>query len=239
MNESPLSRFSAAYLAALRTHCAQGEQQSPQAAHEIGREAVASGLQTLDFAIIHDQALIQLMEDGDTSARRADLTARAAAFFTEAVTMIEETHGAALTAAGNLDRLHAELNGRLLDLAEANEELQQQVAMRSLAQTTLQKSQRSSGQLLQDAQVLEKQLRDMTRQIFSATESERRKMSSYLNDEIAQTLMGINLRFLALKNEVAATHADITREIAATQRLVTAAAKTISKLAHDFRNQQA
>jgi signal transduction histidine kinase len=137
-----------------------------------------------------------------------------------------------------LGELHAELSERLLGLAAANEELQQQVTMRSRAETTLRKSQQSSGQLLEDSQGLEQQLRDMTRQILSATESERRKMSRYLNDEIAQTLLGINMRFLALKNEVAATHADLTREIAATQRLVTAAAKTISTLAHEFRNQQ-
>lgn len=239
MNESPLSRFSDAYLAALRIHCTQDRHESPQAAHEIGREAVASGLETLDLAIIHDHALIQLLSDGHSSARQTDLTVRAAAFFTEAITLIEETHTAALTAAESLDELHAELDVRLLDLADANDELQRQVTMRSLAEATLRKSQHSSGQLLLDSQVLERQLRDMTRQILSATESERRKMSRYLDDEIGQTLLAINVRFLALKSEVSATHADITREIAATQRLVTAAAKTISNLAHEFNNQQA
>ena len=59
-------------------------------------------------------------------------------------------------------------------------------------------------------------------------------MSLQLNDEIAQTLLGINIRILALKKDIAANNADIGREIASIQRLVEDSTHIISRLAHEF-----
>ena len=42
-------------------------------------------------------------------------------------------------------------------------------------------------------------LRRLTHQILSAQEAERKKISHELRDEIAQTLLGINVRLLTLK----------------------------------------
>jgi len=234
MNESPLSRLSGAYLAALRIHCMQGSQASSQAAHEIGREAIAIGLETLDLARIHHHALAQLQGPNSNPRRRTDLTARAAAFFTEAITLIEETHSAAQETAADLTQLHAELAERTRDLAKAKDELERRIAARSTAETTLRKSQKTSDQLLKDSQVLEKQLQDLTHQLLSATECEQQEMSRQLNNEIAQTLLGLHMRILALKNEASANHANITQEIAATKRLVTDAKKSTSRLTNEI-----
>lgn len=234
MNNSPLSRLRVAYLASLRSHCAQDPQANPQIAVEIGRKAVAIGLETLDVARIHAGALAELLVPSDAPAKRAEMAMRAAEFFTEAITPIEETHGAAVKATAKLAQLHGALDQLMLELAETNDKLQRQIAERSVAETTLRHSQRSSGRLLEDSHALEQQLQDMTRQILSATEDERRNLSLSLSDEIAQTLLGIHLRILALRKEVAAKHTDLSREIAATRRVVAASAKTISRLAHEF-----
>ena len=77
----------------------------------------------------------------------------------------------------------------------------------------------------------------MAHQIISATEDERHKMSLQLNDEIAQTLLGINLRIRALKKDVATNQAKLAQEIADTQRLVKDSTYMISRLAHEFTNQ--
>jgi len=167
------------------------------------------------------------------------VTARAAAFFTEAIAPIEETHRAALKTAADLDELHAALTERTLDLADANGALERQIAERATAEITLRNSQQSSGQLLKESRIIEQQLQEMTHLILSATESERFHMSRQLNDGIAQTLLGIHIRLLALKSDAAAHHANLTQEIAATQRLVTTAAKTITRLAHEFSNPHA
>jgi len=234
MNESPLSRLSDTYLAALQSHFKQGPNLSLQAAHEIGREAVAIGLETLDLARIHEQALAALVVPTGPVAGREELRARAAAFFTEAITPIEETHRAALDASANLTQLHAALDERMLNLADASHELQHEIAGRTTAETALTKSQRSSGQLLKDSRVLEKQLRDMAHTLLTTTEAERHRLSLKLNDEIAQILLGINIRILALKNDIANNHTDLAHEIAATRQLVDDSAKIISSLAHEF-----
>jgi len=141
---------------------------------------------------------------------------------------------AALKASADLLQLHAALDERMPMLAEANLELRRQVAERAVAESALRDSQRASGQLLKDSRVLEKHLQTMAHKILSATEAERHKMSLQLNDEIAQTLLGINIRIVALKKDVAANHTDLAQEIAATQRLVEDSAKIISRLAHEF-----
>jgi signal transduction histidine kinase len=224
-----------AYLASLRSHCAQAAPANPQIAVEIGRKAVVIGLETLDLARIHAVALADLLVPTDTPAMRADVAARAAEFFTEAITPIEETHGAALKAAAKLAQLHAALDQLMLELAEANAKLQRQIAERSAAETSLQHSQRSSSRLLEDSRALEQRLQEMTHHILSATEDERRKLSLRLSDGVAQILLGIHLRILALHREAAAKHTNLSREIAATRRLVATSAKTISRLVNEFR----
>jgi chromosome segregation ATPase len=234
MNETPLSRLSGTYLVSLGTHLAQGSEDNLETAREIGREAVAIGMETLDLARIHAGSLTQLLGPDDSAACRTDVIVRATAFFTEAVTPIEETNSEALKTSAELTQLHAELGERTLDLAAAKDELQRRVAERSQAESTLRRSQQVSDQLLKDSRVLEQQLQDMTHQILSATEGVRHRMSLHLNDEIAQVLLAIHLRILALHEEVAAKHADFTLEIAATRQFVADAAKNINRLAHEF-----
>ncbi|MGA2660957.1 MAG: hypothetical protein ABSH34_26030 [Verrucomicrobiota bacterium] len=67
-----------------------------------GRQAVALGLETLDVATIHEQALATLEASGSKNGtiERADL------FFTEAIAPIEKTHRAALEASARLSRLN-------------------------------------------------------------------------------------------------------------------------------------
>ena len=234
MNKSPLNRLSDAYLSALRTHCEQGPQPALQTARGIGREAVRCGLETLDLAKIHHRALAHLLGPGAASGSREDLTARAAAFFTEAITPIEETHRDTRQANADLHQLHATLDERMVRLAAANRELQQQVAERAAVESALKASQRSAGELLNDSRVLAKQLQLSAHQILTATETERKKLSLQLNDEVVQILLGINIRILALKKVVASNHVDLAGEIAAARRLVENSANIIRRLAHEI-----
>src|ERR1700677_3694226 len=82
------------YAAALGKHLKQVPQAGLEPALALGRQTVAIGLETLDLARIHEQALVGLMP-GYSSRMRIIMTRRAAAFFTEANTLIEETHRAA------------------------------------------------------------------------------------------------------------------------------------------------
>ena len=74
----------------------------------------------------------------------------------------------------------------------------------------------------------------MARKILSAHEDERKKMSLQLNDEVAQTLLGIHVRLLVLKEEAAANEASFTQGLADTQRLVGKSLQTINRIAAEF-----
>jgi signal transduction histidine kinase len=80
-------------------------------------------------------------------------------------------------------------------------------------------------------------LRHLTHQLLLAQEAKRTKLSRELHDEIAQTLLGINVRLLTLKKEATATTKGFKKEIASTQRLVGKSAKTISRFTRGYGKQ--
>ena len=234
MQETQLSKLSGEYLTALRTHLEQGREASLRAAHDLGVRAVTLGLETLDLAKVHEQALTTLILPDWSPVTRDEMNTRAAIFFTEAIVPIKHTHRAARNADVELQQLTETFGQRTLDLADSNRELKEGVKGRKTAEAALETSERASGQLLKESRHLEHELQDMTRKILSANEAERKKMSHHLQDEIAQNLLGIHVRLLTLKKEATATHADLVKEIAITQRLVEASVKTINRFAREF-----
>jgi len=74
----------------------------------------------------------------------------------------------------------------------------------------------------------------LTHQILTAQEDKRKKISRDLQDEIAQTLLGINVRLLTLKKEAALNAEGFKKDIASTQRLVDKSVKTIKRFAREF-----
>ncbi|OYW77772.1 MAG: hypothetical protein B7Z37_02475 [Verrucomicrobia bacterium 12-59-8] len=234
MSESQLSHLSDRYLTALRIHLEQGRQASLLPAHELGTEAVNLGLETLDLAKVHHQALELLILPDCSPVTRDEMTLRAEVFFTEAIVPIEKTHRFALEAHADLQQLQERLGQRTMDLADSNRDLQQGITERMTAEAALEHSERVSSQLLQESRVLEQQLKGMARHIMAADEVERKMMSLQLHDDIGQTLLGIHVRLLTLKAEATAKDGVLNQEIAITQRLLEESVKTINQFAHEF-----
>jgi signal transduction histidine kinase len=234
MNETTLSRLSGRYLAALRVHAEDGPNASLTVAHEMGDQAVADGLDTLDLAKIHDQALAILISPDSSPLTQHDMTTRAEEFFTEASIPVEATHRAVLDATDQLKKVTGELSRRTKDLADTNLQLQRGITDRRSAEAALRTVAELPGQALEESLLLEASLQERARSILAANEEERKKMSLQLQDEIAQTLLGIHVRLLALKKESAASKAGINEEIAATQKLVEQSLKTISRFSLEF-----
>jgi signal transduction histidine kinase len=103
-----------------------------------------------------------------------------------------------------------------------------------MAEAALKKSGKRSAKLLRESHHLQKHLQRLTHQILSAQENERRKISHDLHDEVAQTLLGINVRLLTLRKGAAACRKDLAKDIASTQRLVEKSVKAINRFAHVF-----
>ena len=79
-------------------------------------------------------------------------------------------------------------------------------------------------------------MQHLTHRILSAQEDKRKKISHDLQDEIAQTLLGINVRLLTLKKAAGRNAKGLKKEIASTQRLVDKSVKTIERFAREFGN---
>jgi len=225
-----LTGLSQRYVAALQTHLRQGSGASLQPAHDLGCQAAALDLETLDVARIHEDALATL----EASRSRNGLIKRAEIFFAEAITPIEETHRAALEANVRLSRLNQTLGRRTVDLAASHRFLKQDIVQRKTVEQALKKSGEHSRKLLKESRDLQKHLQRLTHQILLAQEDKRKKISRDLHDEIAQTLLGINVRLLTLKKEAAVDAGGLKKEIASMQWLVDKSVKSITRFAREF-----
>lgn len=232
MMKRKLINLSRHYRMALQRHLKEGPRAALRSAHRLGRLALAIGLETLDMARIHETAVATL----ESSTGRDGISKRAEAFFDEAITPIVETHRAAQQSKIHLQRLNEALSGRTLELAITNRQLQRDVLRRKKVEAALKKSGEHYTRLLKDSLQLHEGLRQLTRQVLAAQEDERKKISRELQDDIAQTLLGINVRLLSLKQEARTNTRELKTQIASTQRLVVKSATSVRRVARRFEN---
>ncbi len=230
-----LNGLSQRYVAALRKHLAQGPRASLQPAQGLGHRARALGLETLDLARFHEQALITLVLPGHSPGIRDRMIRRAGTFFAEAITPIEQTHRAAREANGQLVELNQALHQRSVDLTASNRRLQQEILQRKSAEESLRKSEQHYSRLLEQSRHMQGQLRLLSRQLLSAQEEERKMISRELHDQIAQTLTGINIRLASLKAESTVNTKDLQNKISSTQRLVEKSVDIVHQFARELR----
>ena len=67
--------------------------------------------------------------------------------------------------------------------------------------------------------------------MLATQENERKSISHELQDEIAQTLLGINVRLLNLKSGKQGDKLNLTKEIASMQQLVVESVRSINRFA--------
>lgn len=121
-----------------------------------------------------------------------------------------------------------EAHRRLEALANTNRGLNQEIARRQAVEEALQKSEQHQVELSQQA-------RQLSHQILHAQEEERKRISRELHDEIAQTLVGINVHLAALTREGAGNPKGLRQKIARTQRLVEKMVDAVNQFARELR----
>jgi signal transduction histidine kinase len=225
--------FAGKYRAALGGYI-QG-QSNLDPARALGEQALAAGFEMLDLARVHEEALSSAALLSKPGASLAREIRKASLFFAEVITPIERTHRGAQEAAVELGQLNQILHRRTAELAASNQELKAEIRRRAQIEKALRKSERHHRELLKDSGLLQEQLRYLSRQILSAQEEERKKISRELHDQIAAALTGINLELNDLKAEVSGNNNALRRKIASTQRLVQNSVEVIHRFARELR----
>ena len=223
------------YAAALGKHLKQGPRSGLQPAQRLGRQAMFTGLETLDLARIHERALIALVLPSYSPGTRDTMVRRAGAFFAEVITPIEKTHRTAREANLRLNEMIGRLHRRSADLKVSNRRLKKEVVQRKLVEESLRNSERHYSKLLEQSQVLQEQLRHLSRQLLLAQEEERKRISRELHDEIAQMLTSINVQLAALKIAATVNTKDLQKKISSTQRMVEKSVDIVHRFARELR----
>jgi signal transduction histidine kinase len=213
----------------------QGKSAGLESAHGLGSEALAAGLQTLDLAKLHEQTLLTELLPIHPPRKRLALIRQAGRFFAAAILPIEKLHRSAQEATAHLKKIVESLSQRTVELAASNLELNLEINQRKAVEAALKKSKRHYSELLAQSDRMQEQLRQLSRQILSAQEDERKKISRELHDVIAQTLTGINIRLAALKKEAGLNTKGLNRSIARTQRLVEKSVDIVHQFARELR----
>jgi signal transduction histidine kinase len=228
-----LARLSRRYRMALRRHLKQGPGASLEPALGLGRQAAAIRLETLELARIHARALVTLK-----LSNQPGLLKRAEFFFARTNTAIEETHRAALQSKAQLGRLKESLSRRTQELVVADRQLQRGIVRRKVMEDNFKERGRDRDKCLAESIELQNLLRQLTHGVLVAQEDECKKISCELQDEIAQTLLGINVRLLALKQEARTNTKGLKNQIASAQRLVLKSAKSVRQFARELDSHQ-
>jgi len=233
--ETKRESLSRRYQVALKKYLEQVKRTTPQSADRLGREALDMGLDTLDLARIHEQALKALMSSGHLAGSKARTIKWSQTFFAESLTRIEKTHRSVVEANFELNTLNQTLRQRSKTLAAKNRELKQEITERRAAEKALKQSEKNYSLLLRQSQHMQEQLKRLSRQVLAAQEEERMRISHELHDEVAQVMTGINLHLTTLKKEAAATTRDLQTTIARTQCLVEKSVDIVHRFAGQLR----
>lgn len=131
----------------------------------------------------------------------------------------------------------AEAQRRVEELKTMNEALEREVSRRRMTEKSLLDSQQRQSRLLEESQQMQEQLRLLSHQILHVQEEERRRISVDLHDEIAQTLVAINVHLASLARDAAAGGASspMRGKIAETQKLVEQSVESVHRFAMGLR----
>ncbi|MDI1249242.1 MAG: sensor histidine kinase [Lacunisphaera sp.] len=203
-------------------------------AQGLGRAALASGLATLDFARIHDQAVVTLAASRNFANTRGSI-ARIGYFFAQALIPLEAAHLATRKTNRRLQQRNAMLRAHTAELARGNRRLKREIKRRKAGEETIRQSSQRYQQLFLESQVMHRKLRQLTRQVFSAQEEERKQLSRELHDGVVQTLVGINVELSALLNGPSIDLHNLKAKITRTRRMVAKSVNTVHRFARELR----
>lgn len=194
----------------------------------LGRAALVQRLVTLDLAMMHEQAVVALVPSFDFANLRNGSIKRAGVFFTQALMPLE--------AAQQITRDHnRDLQRQTETLVAGTRRLEREITRRKAGEAAIRKGKEQYRTLYMQSRVMQKRLRQLTRQIISAQEEERKEISRELHDDVLQTLVGINVQLSALSKGASVGVRTLQQKIAHTQRQVENSVNAVHRFARELR----
>jgi signal transduction histidine kinase len=120
-------------------------------------------------------------------------------------------------------------------LAAKNRELSEEISRRQKLETALTASERHQRALLSESRRMQRQLRQLSHGVLHAQEQERKRISRELHDEIAQSVLGINLHLEMLSRAASREPAAVKKEIARTRRLLEDFVEVVHRFSRELR----
>jgi signal transduction histidine kinase len=204
-------------------------------AKELGQAALDGGLATLDVAVMHGQAVSTLASSHNFADLRNGSLKRAGNFLIQALTPLELAQRDTRETNWQLRGRNETLRRLTVELTKGSRTLKREVARRMAGELAVRKSREQYRMLFLESQVMQKKLRQMTRQIIMAQEEERKEISRELHDDVVQTLVGINVELSALGKGASVGLRALKKKIARTQRLVENSVNAVHRFARELR----
>ncbi len=126
-------------------------------------------------------------------------------------------------------QVSAVMQERMASLTGTNRQLRRDLARHGRTEAALRKRSERFERLWNESRVLQKELRHLTHQMLQNQEGQRLTLSHELQNQIAQTLLGIHVRLQGLKQESRAANRTLAGGIAHTRRLMKTSARTLRR----------
>jgi len=152
------------------------------------------------------------------------------------VTLPHGEHGVVCFFNNITERKRAEAAQRRSEvLSASNRKLESEIVRRQRMEEALKKSYQHQNRLLAQSRLLQEQLRNLSHQILSAQEEERKRISRELHDIIAQTLTGITVHLAGLRITATRNPEGLEKIIGRAQRMVEQSVKVIHQFTRELR----
>lgn len=121
-------------------------------------------------------------------------------------------------------------------LAVVKRRLKHESNQRHLIETSLKTRELHYTELLTQSRQMQEDLRQMTHRIWTAQEADRKSISHELQNEVAQTLLSINIRLISMKKEARSKTKGLKSGITNTQQMLSESMKAVQRIARELKN---